>query len=174
MCDDGAMARYVHGYRSAGGEAWWPDRGGHRRPRRLSAGFGAHGGVAACPRRRDGAHRPAVARPHLVGVEPEQDPDFIALRGDASDRIPGATGVGAIGAASLPRKYGSLEKVLAAGRFSGQSDALRLYRSIATMDKTAPLPPLRNQKTSWAKAASLARDWQLNKLGERLDALARG
>jgi DNA polymerase I len=40
------------------------------------------------------------------GVEPWQGPDFIALRGDASDRIPGASGVGAVGAASLLRKYG--------------------------------------------------------------------
>ena len=75
------------------------------------------------------------------GVEPWQVPDFIALRGDASDRIPGASGVGAIGAASLLRKYGSLEKALAAGRFAAQADQLRLYRSIATMDKRAPLPP---------------------------------
>jgi hypothetical protein len=39
-----------------------------------------------------------------------------------------------------------LEKALAAGRFAAQADTLRLYRSIATMDKSAPLPPLRNQK----------------------------
>jgi DNA polymerase I len=45
-------------------------------------------------------------------------------------------------------------------------------RCIATMDQKAPLPPLRNQKPTWTKAASLARDWQLNKLAERLDALA--
>ena len=106
------------------------------------------------------------------GVEPWQVPDFIALRGDASDRIPGASGVGAIGAASLLRKYGALETLLATGRFAPQADQLRLYRSIATMDKKAPLPPLRNQKPTWTKAASLARDWRLNKLAERLDALA--
>jgi DNA polymerase I len=107
------------------------------------------------------------------GVEPRQVPDFIALRGDASDRIPGASGVGAVGAASLLRKYGSLEKVLVAGRFAAQADNLRLYRAIATMDKTAPLPSLRNQKPTWRKAAGLAREWQLNKLADRLDALAR-
>jgi DNA polymerase-1 len=48
---------------------------------------------------------------------------------------------------------------------------LRLYRSIATMDKTAPLPPLRSQKPSWEKAGKLARRWQLGKLAERLEAL---
>ncbi|HET6928074.1 MAG TPA: 5'-3' exonuclease H3TH domain-containing protein [Hyphomicrobiaceae bacterium] len=106
------------------------------------------------------------------GVEPKQVPDFIALRGDASDRIPGAAGIGAIGAAALLRQYGSLEKALAAGRLAAQAQKLRLYRTIATLDKTAPLPPLRNQKASWAKASLLARDWQLNKLAERLQALA--
>ena len=106
------------------------------------------------------------------GVDPAQVPDFIAIRGDSSDRIPGARGIGAMGAASLLRKYGSLENALAAGRLAVQADQLRLYRSIATMDKKAPLPPLRNQKPAWANAARLALDWQLKKLAERLDALA--
>jgi DNA polymerase-1 len=106
------------------------------------------------------------------GVDPKQVPDFIALRGDSSDRIPGASGVGAIGAATLLRKYGSLENALAAGRFAVQAKTLRLYRSIATMDKSAPLPVLRNQKPSWAKASRLAREWELNKLADRLDTLA--
>jgi DNA polymerase-1 len=107
------------------------------------------------------------------GVEPLQVPDFIAIRGDASDRIPGAIGIGAVGAATLLRKYGSLEKVIAAGRLASQADQLRLYRSIATMDKSAPLPALRNQKPTWARAAVLVRDWQLNRLADRLDGLAR-
>jgi hypothetical protein len=41
------------------------------------------------------------------------------------------------------------------------------------MDKSAPLPPLRNQKPSWDKAAALARSWNLKKLAERLAALAQ-
>ena len=102
------------------------------------------------------------------GVEPHQVPDFIAIRGDASDRIPGAAGIGAVGAATLLRKYGSLEKVLAAGRLASQADQLRLYRSIATMDKWAPLPRLSNHKPTWDRAAALARDWQLNRLADRL------
>jgi 5'-3' exonuclease len=106
------------------------------------------------------------------GVEPAQVPDFIALRGDSSDRIPGAAGVGAVSAASLLKRYGSLEKILAAGRFAAQAKKLRLYKSIATMDKSAPLPPLRNHNPTWGNAADLARGWRLNKLAERLDALA--
>jgi DNA polymerase I len=106
------------------------------------------------------------------GVDPKQVPDFIALRGDSSDRIPGAVGVGSVGAANLLARFGSLEKALAAGRFVAQADTLRLYRSIATMDTKAPIPPLRNQKPTWAKAAALARDWQLKKLSERLESHA--
>ncbi len=115
---------------------------------------------------------PAEVR-ERYGVDPEQVPDFIALRGDSSDRIPGAAGVGAVGAASLLERYGSLKKMLAAGRFAAQKDKLLLYKSIATMDKSAPLPPLRNQKPTWDKAAKLARSWNLKKLAERLEALAQ-
>jgi DNA polymerase I len=40
------------------------------------------------------------------------------------------------------------------------------------MDKSAPLPSLQDQTPSWAKASALAKDWELNRLAERLDALA--
>lgn len=107
------------------------------------------------------------------GVDPKQAPDVIALRGGSADRIPGVAGVGAVGAASLLQRYGTLKKMLAAGWFAAQKDKLLLYKSIATMDKSAPLPPLRNQKPSWDEAAKLARSWNLKKLAERLAALAR-
>ena len=105
------------------------------------------------------------------GVDPGQVPDFIALRGDPSDKVPGAPGVGAIGAATLLRRYGTLEAALAAGRFPAQAETLRLYRSIATMNKRAPLPSLRSQKPAWDKAAALARAWELNQLAQRLEEL---
>jgi DNA polymerase-1 len=108
------------------------------------------------------------------GVEPQQVPDFIALRGDPSDKIPGAKGVGPKTAAGLLRRHGSLEALLAEGRFAEQADALRLYRRIATMDKSAPLPALDDQTPSWAKVAALAQEWELKRLAERLEALARG
>ena len=82
---------------------------------------------------------PAEVR-ERYGVEPKQVPDFIALRGDPSDKIPGARGVGAKTAAGLLRLHGTLEKILAGGRFAQQADDLRLYRRIATMDASAPLP----------------------------------
>ena len=114
---------------------------------------------------------PAQVR-ERYGVDPQQVPDFIALRGDPSDKLPGARGVGPKGAAMLLRKYRTLEEALAAGRFPQQAEDLRLYRRLATMDASAPLPALRNQTPSWGRAAALARQWDLNRLAERLDGLA--
>jgi DNA polymerase-1 len=105
-------------------------------------------------------------------VEPRQVPDFIALRGDPSDKLPGARGVGPKGAAALLRKYATLEEAFAAGQLTAQADQLRLYRRIATMDSTAPLPALDDQVPTWQEAAALARDWELNRLAERFDQLA--
>lgn len=107
------------------------------------------------------------------GVEPKQVTDFIALRGDPSDKLPGAPGVGALGAASLLRKYGSLAAILKAGRFVKQADDLKLYHAIDTMDKKAPLPKLPAQTPTWDKAAALARQWQLRQLAVRLEAMAK-
>lgn len=87
------------------------------------------------------------------GVEPAQVPDFIALRGDSSDRIPGAKGVGPKTAADVLRQYRSLEEALAAGRFAADADNLRLYKRIATMDADAPLPKLRPTPPDWLGAA---------------------
>ena len=106
------------------------------------------------------------------GVDPAQVPDFIALRGDPSDKLPGAPGVGATGAATLLQRYGNLEAALAAGRFPAVAESLRLFRSIATMNRRAPLPSLRSQKPTWQKAADLARNWELNQLARRLEELA--
>ena len=116
---------------------------------------------------------PAEVR-ERYGVEPEQVPDFIALRGDPSDKLPGARGVGPKSAAALLRKYPSLDDAIAAGRFVAEADALRLYRRIATMDASAPIPALPDQRPTWDKAATLARGWDLNRLADRLEELARG
>jgi DNA polymerase-1 len=115
---------------------------------------------------------PAAVR-ERYGVEPGQVPDFIALRGDPSDRLPGAKGVGPKGAAALLRKYATLEDAFAAGLLAGQAEQLRLYRRIATMDRSAPLPPIHDQTPSWRKAAELVRQWGLDRLAQRLEDLAK-
>jgi DNA polymerase-1 len=114
---------------------------------------------------------PAEVR-ERYGVEPEQVPDFIALRGDPSDRLPGAPGVGPKKAADILRRYGTLEEALAAGRFSAVAEELRLYRRIATLDASAPLPPVDDRTPTWAEASAFAHELGLNRLAERLAAFA--
>ncbi len=113
---------------------------------------------------------PAEVR-ERYGVEPHQVPDFIALRGDPSDRLPGASGIGPKKAAEVVNRYGSLEEALAAGRFGSEAGDLRLYRRLATLDPTAPLPELTDGTPTWESASQLARRWGLSGLAERLAAL---
>ena len=98
---------------------------------------------------------PAQVR-ERYGVDPAQVPDFIALRGDPSDKIPGARGIGEKRGAELLGQYGSLDAMLDAGRFTTEAEALRLFRRIATMDREAPLPPLPDVAPDWASAAAHA------------------
>jgi DNA polymerase-1 len=102
------------------------------------------------------------------GVEPAQVPDFIALRGDPSDRIPGAAGVGPVKAASILREHGTLEATLETGRLSSEAEALRAFRQIATLQANAPLPPLPDAVPDWVSGATLAERWGLGALTRRL------
>jgi DNA polymerase-1 len=103
------------------------------------------------------------------GVDPAQVPDFIALRGDPSDRIPGARGIGEKRAGELLARYGSLEAMLEDGRFTAEADALRLYRRIATMDRAAPLPPLPDVAPDWSTAAARASELGLPGVARRFE-----
>jgi len=96
---------------------------------------------------------PAEVR-EKYGVDPKQVPAFIVLRGDRSEKVPGAPRCGRDG--SRIERYGGLEAALKAGRFP------------ATMDRKAPIPILRSQKPTWEKAAALVRKWGLNQLADRL------
>jgi DNA polymerase-1 len=114
---------------------------------------------------------PAEVR-ERYGVEPEQVPDFIALRGDPSDKIPGAPGVGPKKAADVLKQHGSLAQALADGRFPQIAEELLLYRDIATMDAAAPLPTLGPTPPDWARAAKHAVELGLGNLAGRLESLA--
>ena len=112
------------------------------------------------------------------GIPPELVPDFIALRGDPSDGIPGAKGVGEKTAAELLRRDGSLEVVLDGairetrprlrGELVERRDDLLAYKQIATLqDAGLERPP--DRPTDWAAAAVAARERGMNRLAERLD-----
>jgi DNA polymerase-1 len=106
------------------------------------------------------------------GVEPEQVPDFVALRGDPSDRIPGARGIGPAKAAAILAEHGSLENALAAGRFAAEADDLRTYLRLTRLQADAPLPSLPDADPDWDGGAKLAERWGLRRLSERFAARA--
>ncbi len=126
---------------------------------------------------------PAEVR-ERYGVEPEQVPDFIALRGDPSDGLPGAPGIGAKTAAELLRAHGTLEAVLAAAKapdaamrprtaaaLSGNEELLRVFKRIATLQRVELRPPA-DRPTDFAGGARVAGDLGMRRLAERLGALA--
>jgi len=113
---------------------------------------------------------PAEVR-ERYGVEPEQVPDLIALRGDPSDKLPGARGIGPKKAAEILRQYGSLEGALADGRFAAEAEDLRLFRRIAGMDASAPLPPLAVETPTWAEASDFLDRLGLGGVADRVRAL---
>ena len=115
---------------------------------------------------------PAEVR-ERYGVEPEQVPDLIALRGDPSDKLPGARGIGPKKAAEVLQQYGTLEAALADGRFAAEAEDLRLYRRIAAMDASAPLPPLAPTQPTWVEASSFLASLGLGGLAERVAALSK-
>jgi 5'-3' exonuclease len=116
----------------------------------------------------------------MYGVDPEQVPDFIALRGDPSDGLPGAKGIGAKTAAELLRRKGNLEHaILGAIRekpairraLVEQADELRAFKDIATL-RTVELEPPPDAPTDYAGGAEAARGLGMNRLAERLKDLA--
>jgi 5'-3' exonuclease len=112
------------------------------------------------------------------GIGPELVPDFIALRGDPSDGIPGAKGVGEKTAAELLRRHGSLEQVLEnalaetrpALRKSllGSRDELLAFKDIATLRDAGVKRP-KDRPTNYSAAAKAARELGMNRLAERLE-----
>ena len=111
------------------------------------------------------------------GVAPEVVPDFIALRGDPSDGLPGAKGIGEKTAADLLRRHGSLEAVLAGAvrerpavrrALIEQADELRMFKDIATLRTTkVKRPP--DRETDRAGGAAAARELGMERLATRLE-----
>jgi 5'-3' exonuclease len=132
------------------------------------------------------------------GVPPKLVPDFIALRGDPSDGLPGAPGIGAKTAAELLRRYGSLEQVLeeaqslaataaltkravrgqpgdmrprAAMALRENEELLRSFRDIATLQRIDVQRPA-DGPTDFARGARVAQEMGMKRLADRLERLA--
>lgn len=145
---------------------------------------------------KHGVIGPAEVR-ERYGVEPAQVPDFIALRGDPSDGLPGAPGIGAKTAAELLREHGTLEALLSvAGADASAEDAdaaavraskvmrprvaavlrdnaglLRKFKEIATLQWIDVEPPI-DRSTDLAAGALAASELGMRRLAERLEQLA--
>ena len=123
---------------------------------------------------------PAEVR-ERYGIDPALVPDFIALRGDPSDGLPGAKGVGPKTAAELLREHGSLEAILDSAirerrpalrgaLIEGREDLLK-FKDIATL-RDAKVKRPKDRATDWAGAAEAARERGMKRLAERLEAKA--
>jgi 5'-3' exonuclease len=136
---------------------------------------------------RTGARGAEVVGPEEVrrryGVPPELVPDFIALRGDPSDGIPGAKGIGEKTAAELLHRHGSLEAALEGAireskpsvrtALLEQREELVRFKEIATL-RDVDLEPPPDRPTDFAGAARAARDRGMERLARRLEGLAGG
>ncbi len=111
------------------------------------------------------------------GVDPGQVPDFIALRGDPSDGLPGGKGIGEKTAADLLRRHGTLEGAIKGGlretprvraALCGAPDELRAFLDIATL-RRVKVKRLKDRPTDLAGGAAMARARGMNRLAERLE-----
>ncbi len=121
------------------------------------------------------------------GIEPEQVPDFIALRGDPSDGLPGAPGIGEKTAGELLRRYGSLEALLAvvgtpsaprtahgerprvAAALRDNAELLQDFKAIATL-RTVALNRPADGPVDLTAAAAAASKLGMGQLAGRLEA----
>src|ERR671915_106219 len=104
----------------------------------------------------------------IYGIDPQQVPDFVALRGDPSDRIPGAPGVGPGRAAAILQAHGSLDAALQDGGFPSIADRLRMYLRIVRLQYEAPIPDLPDAEPTWERAAELVEGWGHAAMSKRL------
>jgi 5'-3' exonuclease len=126
------------------------------------------------------------------GVEPALVPDFIALRGDPSDGLPGAPGIGAKTAAELLRRYGPLEDLLAAADAAEtkvrrdtdemrprigailreNAELLETFKKVATLQRIEVELPV-SAPTDYAGGAKVAAAMGMRRLAARLEGLAK-
>jgi DNA polymerase-1 len=117
------------------------------------------------------------------GIPPELVPDFIGLKGDTSDNIPGVPGIGDKTAAELLQRFGDLEGVLShVDEISGakrkqnlieHADAARMSKQLATMVRNVPIDiDLEVELTAEPDRANLRtvfREWELRDPLRRLE-----
>lgn len=178
---DDAMFSYAHAESGAGGEArlLTADRDLYQAvDERVSLVEFKQGHVV-------GEVGPEQVRERYHGIGAELVPDLIALRGDPSDGLPGAPGIGVKRAAELLLRHGSLEGVLTAAQSDDRAarprasatliehaEQLRTFKEIATLVRMdVQRPP--DHATDYAAGATAAQELGMKRLAERLDEMAR-
>ncbi|MEO8261488.1 MAG: 5'-3' exonuclease [Pseudolysinimonas sp.] len=116
------------------------------------------------------------------GVRPTQYADFAAMRGDASDGLPGVAGIGEKGAAALLAQYGDLDGIIAAAsdpasamtagqraKFAAAADYLKVAPQVVEVVRTLDLPEFRGTigGADVDAARALAEQWGLASSMER-------
>jgi len=100
------------------------------------------------------------------GVRPAQVPDFIGLKGDSSDAIPGVPGIGDKTAGALIGRYGSLEEVIShaseltparAKAITEHAEQARVSKELATMRRNLELRSTRPRSSSARQTARSSR-----------------
>jgi 5'-3' exonuclease len=128
---------------------------------------------------------PAQVRDRYHGIGPGLVPDLIALRGDPSDGMPGAPGVGVKTAAELLLRHETLEGVLAAATADDNdmrpriaaslrehAELLRAFKEIATLVLIdVQRPP--DRATDYAGGALAAGELGMRQLATRLERMAQ-
>ncbi len=105
-------------------------------------------GVSLLNPMKDTLYEPSGVE-EFLGVKPDKVPDFLALKGDSVDNIPGAPGIGDKGAQQLIAEYGDIEGIIQhAGEvkrktyresLQNHADQIRLSKRLATLDTSGSL-----------------------------------
>lgn len=119
-----------------------------------------------------------------MGVEPERVTDFLALKGDAVDNIPGAPGIGDKGACQLIAEYGDIEQIIEHAEevkrkayresLQNHADQIRLSKRLATLDLSGELrldlEALRLGSADSERLLELYRKLEFNTMASQMEA----
>lgn len=105
-----------------------------------------------------------------MGVLPMQVPDFKALSGDSSDKIPGVRGIGPKAASSLLLRHGTLDQVVEMWGDTPDSQLALMFREVVTMHLDVPVV-LPEGAPDWVGGAGALREIGAVGLAERMEAL---
>jgi len=109
-----------------------------------------------------------------MGVLPEQVPDFKALSGDSSDKIPGLKGIGPKSAAALLLAHGSLENVLQNWSKPEEVELALRFREVVRMRPDCPVELPVSGPPDWQSGAAALQALGAERLAERIAGMAPG